>query len=122
MKTIKRLQNVHVVALDPLALSAFYASVFGLAPKFSDGNRWIQYDIGGSGFALACPGEGIASQAGAVPVLEVSDFEDVAKQVEEAGGTVSGVRDMGSHGRVMTLADPAGNALQLFCRPAGRAS
>src|SRR5205823_11344747 len=71
MISIKRLQNVYVVARDVPAASAFYERMFGLPVKFSDGNRWMQFDVHGSGFALASLDEGVLDQAGAVPVFEV---------------------------------------------------
>lgn len=119
MIPVKRLQNVYVVARDVPAVSTFYEQVFGLPVKFSDGSRWMQFDVHGTGFALASPEEGLRDQAGAVPVFEVPDLDGYENLVRDAGGEVAGMRDMGKHGRVMTLRDPAGNAIQLFCRVSG---
>ena len=119
MIEVKRLQNVYVVAGDVAGARDFYERVFGLRPKFSDGERWVQFDAHGSGFAVGAPGEGVAGQAGAVPVFEVRDFADAERLAREAGGSVEGMRDMGTHGRVLTLRDPAGNAVQLFCSASG---
>lgn len=116
MIEVKRLQTVHVLAPDMDTSAAFYAQVFGWQPKFSDAGRWTQYDVQGTGFALSCSDEGVAQQAGAVPVFEVADFEGVDTLVRAAGGDVTGRRDMGPHGQVLTLRDPGGNAIQLFCR------
>ena len=60
----------------------------------------------------------MADQSGAVPVFEVQEFTDIEALVQQAGGDVLGLREMGSHGRVMTVRDPAGNSIQLFCRAA----
>ena len=119
MIEVKRLQNVYLVAGDVAGTRAFYERVLGLRPKFSDAERWIQYDAHGSGFAVGALAEGVAGQAGAVPVFEVQDFADAERLVGEAGGSVEGIRHMGTHGRVLTLRDPAGNAVQLFCRASG---
>ena len=119
MIDVKRLQNVYVVAQEMPAISRFYEQVFGFPRRFEDSGRWIQYEVQGQGFALACPQEGVPGQQGAVPVFEVADFDGVESSVRAAGGLVDGIRDMGTHGRVMSLRDPAGNALQLFCRGRG---
>lgn len=116
MISVKRLQNVYVVANDVPATAAFYEQLFGLPRKFCDGERWIQFDVQGSAFALGCAAEGVAGQSGAVPVFEVQEFTGIEALVQQAGGEVQGLRDMGSHGRVMTVRDPAGNSIQLFCR------
>ena len=42
MESIKRLQNVFVVAERPGELNAFYESALGLQLKFRDKDRWIQ--------------------------------------------------------------------------------
>lgn len=114
----KRLQNVYLVARDVPRLSAFYDEVLGLPLKFRDGERWAQYNAGGTGFSLACPQEAAPATAGAVLVFEVDDFARMAAQVAQAGGEVIATRDMGSHGSVMSLRDPEGNIVQLFRRAA----
>jgi len=119
MNDVKRLQNVYVVAGDVPAATAFYERVFGLRRKFADGARWVQYDASGGNFAVGVPEEGVVGQVGAVAVFEVGDLADAERLVREGGGTVVGHRDMGSHGRVLTVRDPAGNAVQLFCRAPG---
>jgi len=112
----KRLQNVFVVAQQPGALHAFYESALGLPLKFRDGDRWIQYGVSGSNVALACPEEAAPAEAGLVMVFEVEDFAGAPERIAAAGGQVLGVRDMGSHGAVLSLRDPEGNLVQLFRR------
>ncbi|HSI40908.1 MAG TPA: VOC family protein [Xanthobacteraceae bacterium] len=116
-----RLQNVYVRASDIAASRHFYEALLGLAPKFVDGERWVQYDAGGTSFALGCPGEYPETATGAIAVFEVPDLDARKAQMERAGIRVVASRDMGSHGRVLTVLDPAGNHLQLFqrARPAG---
>lgn len=118
MATIQRLQNVFVAARQPGALGAFYESALGLQPKFRDGERWIQYTAGGSNVAVASLEEAAPVTSGLVMVFEVDDFDGVQDRVASAGGQVLGLRDMGSHGSVLSLRDPEGNVVQLFKRAA----
>jgi predicted enzyme related to lactoylglutathione lyase len=46
----------------------------------------------------------------------VEDFQGAQERIAAAGGQVLGVRDMGSHGAVLSLRDPEGNLVQLFRR------
>jgi len=109
-----RVQNVYVVAREPGALHAFYESALGLALKFRDGDRWLQYGVGHSNVALACAEEAAPATQGLVMVLEVKDFDGAAERITAAGGQVLGLRDMGGHGAVLSLRDPEGNIVQLF--------
>ncbi|MBB3178291.1 VOC family protein [Variovorax sp. Sphag1AA] len=122
MDSPKRLQNVFVVAERPAELNNFYESALGLQLKFRDKDRWIQYGVGGSNVALACREEAVPATSGVVMVFEVDDFTAVAERVAASGGEVLGMRDMGSHGAVMSLRDPEGNIVQLFKRQATPAS
>lgn len=112
----KRLQNVFVVAQKPGELHAFYENALGLPLKFRDQDRWIQYGVGNTNIALASPEEAAPASAGLVMVFEVEDFAGAQERIEAAGGQVLGVRDMGSHGAVLSLRDPEGNLVQLFKR------
>lgn len=116
MESPKRLQNVFVVARRPAELHAFYESALGLQLKFRDQDRWIQYGVGNTSVALACPEEAAPATSGVVMVFEVNDFADTVGRVVAAGGEVLGTRDMGSHGAVLSLRDPEGNIVQLFKR------
>jgi predicted enzyme related to lactoylglutathione lyase len=116
--TVKRLQNVYVKATDVAASRRFYEEAIGLVPKFADGERWVQYDAGGANFALASPGEYPAGASGTVAVFEVTDLDARIAQLAEAGVGIVASADMGSHGRTVTIIDPAGNYLQLFQRSA----
>lgn len=109
-----RVQNVYVVAREPGALHAFYESALGLALKFRDGDRWLQYGVGPTNVALACTEEAAPATAGLVMVLEVNSFDGAAERITAAGGQVLGLRDMGGHGAVLSLRDPEGNIVQLF--------
>ncbi|MDP9964613.1 putative enzyme related to lactoylglutathione lyase [Variovorax beijingensis] len=118
----KRVQNVFVVAKQPARLHAFYEGALGLPMKFRDGDRWIQYGVGHTNVALACAEEAAPATSGLVMVLEVDDFEGAAERITAAGGQVLGLRDMGSHGAVLSLRDPEGNLVQLFRRAAPAAA
>lgn len=114
----KRVQNVFIVAKQPASLHAFYEGALGLPMTFRDGDRWIQYGVGGTNVALACAEEAAPATSGLVMVLEVDDFEGATERIGAAGGQVLGLRDMGSHGAVLSLRDPEGNLVQLFRRAA----
>jgi predicted enzyme related to lactoylglutathione lyase len=114
----KRLQNVYVVAERPAELHAFYESALGLQVKFRDKDRWIQYAVGNTNVAVACKEEAAPATSGLVMVFEVGDFAGAQERIVGAGGQVLGIRDMGSHGTVLSLRDPEGNVVQLFKRPA----
>ncbi|AGU53127.1 glyoxalase-like domain-containing protein [Variovorax paradoxus B4] len=118
----RRVQNVFVVAREPASLHAFYAGALGLPMKFRDGDRWIQYGVGNTNVALACPEEAAPATSGLVMVLEVDDFEGAQERIGAAGGQVLGLRDMGGHGAVLSLRDPEGNLVQLFRRAAPAAA
>ncbi|KLN53121.1 VOC family protein [Variovorax paradoxus] len=118
----RRVQNVFVVAREPASLHAFYAGALGLPMKFRDGDRWIQYGVGNTNVALACLEEAAPATSGLVMVLEVDGFEGAQERIGAAGGQVLGLRDMGSHGAVLSLRDPEGNLVQLFRRAAPAAA
>ncbi len=117
----KRLQNVYVVAERPAELHAFYASALGLQVKFRDKDRWIQYAVGNTSVAVACKEEAAPATSGLVMVFEVDDFVGAQERIVGAGGQMLGIRDMGSHGAVLSLRDPEGNVVQLFKRPTASA-
>jgi predicted enzyme related to lactoylglutathione lyase len=117
-KSPQRLQNVYVVAQRPAELHAFYESALGLELKFRDKDRWFQYGVGNTSVAVACKEEAAPATSGLVMVLEVEDFAGAEERIASAGGQVLGIRDMGTHGAVMSLRDPEGNVVQLFKRAA----
>ena len=114
----KRLQNVFVVAERPAELHAFYTAALGLQLKFRDRERWFQYGVGNGNVSIACKEEALPATSGLVMVFEVEDFAAAQERIAAAGGQVLGIRDMGSHGAVLSLKDPEGNIVQLFKRAA----
>lgn len=114
----QRLQNVYVVAQRPAELHSFYESALGLKLKFRDKDRWFQYGVGNTSVAVACKEEAAPATSGLVMVFEVEDFAGAEARIAGAGGQVLGIRDMGTHGAVMSLRDTEGNVVQLFKRAA----
>jgi len=114
--SIRKLQNVVVGAGDMAESRRFYEDVLGLAPKFADGERWVQYDAGGTNFAVGSAAEYPEGASGAVAVFEVTDLDAHRAKLAAQGARIVGTRDMGSHGRTLTVVDPAGNHVQLFER------
>ena len=115
--TVIAVQNVYVVAGDMDRAAHFYAHALGLTEKFRDGARWTQYKVGSGNFSLASAEEaGRGAATGATPVFETDTLEETIAAVEQAGGRIVASRDMGSHGRTATCADPDGNIFQLFAR------
>lgn len=115
---VKKLQNVYVSASNIEASRHFYEHVLSLTPKFADGERWVQYDAGGVNFAICSPAEFPEGAAGAVVVFEVPDLDARQEELAAAGIRIVASRDMGDHGRTVTVIDPSGNYLQLFQRRA----
>jgi predicted enzyme related to lactoylglutathione lyase len=118
--SVKRLQNTWLVAGDVATAKDFYEHVLGLEVKFADGCRWVQFDIGGANFAIGAaeeyPGGIHAGQLGAIPVFEIDDMDRLKERLATSEVGVLELRDMGSHGRVLTLRDPDGHLVQLLER------
>ncbi|MDQ0472118.1 VOC family protein [Labrys wisconsinensis] len=116
MTRLPRLQNVFYGVTDMPRARRFYEALFAPALKYADGERWIQYDAGGSPFALAGAGEAHASMMGAAAVFEVGDLTACEALVSQSGGTVLEARDMGAHGTTLVVRDPEGNVVHLWSR------
>ena len=115
---ITRLQNCYYVAADVTGSRRFYEETLGLPVKFADQERWVQFGVGGANFAIASPDEAASGASGGVLVFEVDDLEALRSRLASAGTAIVAERDMGSHGRTVTVKDPAGNTLQFFARAA----
>jgi predicted enzyme related to lactoylglutathione lyase len=114
-----KVKHVYVTASQPNQLAEFYAKL-GLSIRFSDGDRWVQFRSEGAAFCVAGPEESATvPSSNAVVVFEVEQLEAAVERAIEAGGTVLlAVRDMGDHGRVAQIRDPANNIIQFFEAPA----
>lgn len=113
--TVLRIQNVYLATPHAGRDADFYQQALGIETRFADGDHWVQMSAGGSSLALASPREA-AVESGAVIVFEVDDMAAAERAIETAGGRLLAARDMGSHGRTRTFADPSGNISQLFQR------
>lgn len=113
--TVLKIQNVYLASTDARLDADFYQTALGAEVRFADANDWIQLNLNGYNMALASERES-AVKTGAVIVFEVDDMEIHESAITKSGGTVIGKRDMGSHGRTLTFADPTGNIGQLYQR------
>ena len=112
-----KIKHAYLTAAEPEDLAKFYSQL-GLAVRFADGSRWIQFSSEGAAFCIADVEESATTpSSNAIIVFEVEKLEDVTKLATAAGGEVlSEIRDMGSHGRVARIRDPESNIIQFFER------
>jgi predicted enzyme related to lactoylglutathione lyase len=114
--TVERMKVVYHVVSDVESAAAFYEQGLGLKLKFRDNDRWIQFTGLNVDLAVACPEEGPRDASGAVVVLEVADIDAAVERAVRCGAKEVGRRDMGSHGRTVTIAAPHGEIMQFFQR------
>lgn len=112
---ITRIQSIYLPADQVANTADFYAGALGAAPKFREGDRWVQFAVGGTGFAIASHEEAASGATAPVIVFESDDPADHDRWVA-AGASPIEARDMGDHGRTRTYRDPAGHLVQLFWR------
>lgn len=112
----QKIQSVYLKTQRMDVLQGFYENALGLTPAFRDGNRWSQFRVGTTNFALSSPEEGAPAAAGAVIVFEVDDLALATEQIARNGGRLMDSRDMGAHGSVSTFADPDENIFQVFAK------
>ena len=110
--------GVYMVVKDMDRAQRFYEDALGLVTKFRDRSAWCQFNTGNVSFSLSSPQEAGGRAQGAVVVFKAEQLAGIRHQVEDAGGTFRAVRDMGSHGTVVTFADPDGNDFQVLIRSA----
>lgn len=111
-----KIQSVYTVVQDMDALQTFYSQVLGMPPKFRDDDRWTQFSVGNTSFALSCGAEAAPGAKGSVVVFEAASLEGVRDRIEGAGGQLIGERDMGAHGQVLSFQDPEGHPFQVFSK------
>jgi predicted enzyme related to lactoylglutathione lyase len=104
------IQTVYFVAKDMARLEDFYGSALGIPVQFRDENKWTQFRLQRSAFALSSAEEAAQGAVGAVPVF----------QIASAGGQLLAQRDMGTHGVVATYKDPEENVFQVFRKSSAR--
>lgn len=69
------------------AAVGFVSAVLGIEPTFVDGERWAQFDLGGSRLALAA---GTESSGSAQVMVKVADIDAVVARLTAAGWDVAG--------------------------------
>jgi len=114
---IKKVHSVYTVVRNMDALEAFYTQLLGVAPRFRDGDRWTQFSLDNTQFALSSTEEAAAGATGCVVVFQAETTAGVPEAVRQAGGTFVSERDMGPHGVVQTFSDPEGRPFQVFAKP-----
>ena len=115
--TVSKVSNVYYVVPDMDAAVAFYRDTLGLTVKFQDGDKWTQFDVGGTQVAIATPAPGqVQPGSNATVVLQVDDLAGTRAALTARGITVSETIGMGDHGSFFTCRDPAGNVVQFFAR------
>lgn len=113
-----RVGSVIFSVAEPAELRSHYQALLGSEPRFSDGDRFVAFDVGGSMVALARADEAPAATApGALLSLEVDDIYVWAAAARERGVPV-GLIWTQAHELVATVEDPAGNHLAVYSRPA----
>lgn len=112
-----KIRHTYLTASNPEALAQFYRAI-GMPVRFADGERWIQFATDGAAFCIAGLEESaVQPSSNAVVVFEVEGLEAALAKAVDAGGTnISGIRDMGSHGRAAQIRDPQNNLIQFFER------
>ena len=106
--------GVYMVVDDMDRAQRFYEDALGLVTKFRDRSSWCQFDTGNVSFSLSSPEEAGGRAQGVVIVFKAEQLAGIRQQVEDAGGTFRALRDMGSHGTIVTFADPDGNDFQVL--------
>ena len=115
-------QTIYFVAKDMVRLEDFYASALGMPVQFRDENKWTQFCLQRSAFALSSAEEAAEGAVGAVPVFQVAGEaqDEVRQKILSAGGRQLAQRDMGTHGIVTTYQDPEENIFQVFSKSSTR--
>ncbi|QGZ57519.1 VOC family protein [Paraburkholderia acidiphila] len=116
------MQSVYIVAKDIDRLSGFYIAALNMPVQFRDANKWTQFRLQRSTFALSSAEEAAQGAVGAVPVFQVAGEAraEVEQKILSAGGLLVGQRDMGTHGFVATYKDLEDNLFQVFSKPSIR--
>jgi predicted enzyme related to lactoylglutathione lyase len=115
---VKDLAFVTYPVADVARAVAFYRDVVGLSPGDSFGDRWVEFNVGPTAFALT-RGEAVGLKAGTQfsVALEVDDINAMHRRLKDKGVEVSDVFESPScFGCFVT--DPDGNRFGLHQRKA----
>jgi len=75
------IQTVYFVAKDMARLEDFYGSALGIPVQFRDENKWTQFRLQRSAFALSSAEEAAQGAVGAVPVFQIAgEAQDEVRQ------------------------------------------
>lgn len=111
---IKEIAFVVYAVTDPARSRKFYEATLGLTVGDTFGEGWIEFDIGGTAFAItnAFPMSGTASSL----ALEVDDLDAEIARLKTAGVVFKG--DIGDFPscRMTLIADPDENTICLHQR------
>ena len=108
-----KLSYLQIPTKDALALSAFYANVFGWQVDGNPSHVSFQ-DASGDLIGAFMPDRTIANEAGFLPYMSVNNVNKALRQIEANGGTT--VREPYPEGGLMvaTFRDPDGNLLGIW--------
>jgi catechol 2,3-dioxygenase-like lactoylglutathione lyase family enzyme len=104
-----RIDHVAIPSRDIAATTRWYRERFGAEVLYEDAS-WAFLKVGGSKIALVTPGQHPPHIAFAVTAEELE---------REAGKHGAGIESHRDGTRGIYLSDPAGNAVELICYPAG---
>lgn len=122
---IEGLQDVYVNVADMQRALAFYQGTLGLRVVESS-EHWSALDVGGVRLGLhwtggppvpEVPYDDHGPHTGAVITLRVTDVEEVAAKLRDAGVRVLGAVSHAPWGSLVSFADPDGNVLKLMQPP-----
>lgn len=112
---IKGLRTVTYPVADLAGASAWFTSVFGVAPYF-DQPFYVGFAVGG--FELGLVPDGEPGTGGALAYWGVDDIGAEVERIVGLGATLpEAIQDVGGGIRVAQLHDPFGNVLGLIENP-----
>ncbi len=103
--------------MDMARSRSFYENVLGLSASETFGNEWVEYDVGGSTFAITTTDMGHPPGAkGAVVAFEAVDFDAFVKSLKKK--SVTFVTDIFETPvcRMTVIEDPDGNHITIHKR------
>lgn len=104
-------KGVILAVEDMESVCGFYAEVFGLRPRFRDGDKWAALDAPG-GLSLAGRDERPPDRMALS--FKVPDVEAALARAVAAGATVVAPVITGGHERKAMVHDPAGHLVVLY--------
>ncbi len=102
---------------DMTRARAFYEHVLGLHKASHYGDQWVEYDVGGSTFAVTTAHMGHAPGAkGATVAFEVTDFDSFVHKMKERAVTFIAEPFDTPVCRMAVIEDPDGNHITIHKR------